>query len=220
MNPVRAAILTLSVLSSALLAPAAFAGGDNGAWYGRLNFGTGSLGDSDVTLSSGATSATEFGSGSLFGGAIGKRFGALRVEGEVAYRSNDIDSISLPGYRSGDDAGDFASLGLGLNLLYEVDLFGSKKAVSYFGGGLVYLQEIDIDLMTPAGDEVSFSNNDFGFQLIAGARYEVSPVWDLFAELRYFDAGEIELDPESSSGPSVTAGYENTSVVFGIGYRF
>jgi len=193
---------------------------NEGVWYGRVNAGFSSLGDSDISLADQSSASTEFDSGLLIGGAIGRQIGAFRVEGEIAFRSNDISTNDLAGYRGGDDSGDFASLGLGLNLLYEKNLFGSDRAVSYFGGGVVYIQEIDMDLVTLSGDEVSFSDSDFGIQLLAGARYEVTPDWDLFAELRYFDGGSVTLDSESDSDLSVKADYDSAALVFGAGYRF
>ena len=208
----------ISMLSAVFISTGASA--DDGSWYARLNTGFTSLSDSDLSLSGQAASGAEFDGGTLFGGAVGKQFGPIRVEGEIAYRSNDISSHSLAGYRQGDDAGDFASLGFGLNVLYETNLFGSKKAVTYFGGGLVYLEEIDVDLFSPTNDEVSFSDNDFGIQLIAGARYEVAKTWNLFAELRYFDAGTVTLSSETNSGLTIEADYASTAVVFGVGYRF
>ncbi len=196
------------------------ASADESAWYGRLNGGFTSLGDSDVAISGQAASTAEFDTGSLFGGAIGRQFGPFRVEGEVAYRSNDVSSAGLRGFRQESDAGDFASLGLGVNLLYERNLFGSEKATSYFGGGLVYIQEVDFDLMSDANEEVSFSDSGFGFQLILGARYQIAKDWDLFAEARYFDGGSLTLDSETDSGASLEADYSQTAVVFGVGYRF
>lgn len=193
---------------------------EENSWYGRLNGGFTSLADSDVSVSGQASSAAEFDSGSLFGGAIGKQFGPFRVEGEIAYRSNDVSAVGLSGYQQGEEAGDFASLGLGVNVLYERNLFGSEKAVSYIGGGLVYIQEIDFDLRSSTNEEVSFSDSGFGFQLIAGARYELSKNWDLFAEARYFDGGSLTLDSETNSGSSLEADYSSTAVVVGVGYRF
>lgn len=211
--------LFLTFAAALFNTPTAMAQDESTPWYVKALGGVTSLSDADTSVNGGPADSAEFSSGAAFGGAVGYDFGALRLEGELLYRTNDVDRVNLTRAPVGSSGGDFSSLGFGVNLLYEVDLFGSDKARSYFGGGLVYLEEIDLDIDTPGG-EVSYSDSDTGYQLIAGARYSVSEPWDIFAELRYFDAGSVTLDAEDGGNGQVKSDYENTSIMFGVGYRF
>jgi len=212
-----------SILKTLSVAVAAFGStsllAEENPWYARLNTGFSTLSDARLTLTDATVASAEFDSGLLWGGAVGRQSGAFRLEAEIAYRSNEISRQDLPGYRQDSEAGDFASLGLGLNLLYEFNLF--ENVVTYVGGGITYLEEIDIDLTDrQTNEEISFSDNDFALQLMAGARYEMSDNWDIFTELRYFDGGTITLESESDSSLSIETDYKTTAVVFGVGYRF
>jgi len=219
MHRFRSILKALSVVVAASGSTSLLA--EENPWYARLNIGLSSLSDADLTLPEESTASAEFDTGLLSGGAIGRQSGAFRLEAELAYRSNEISRQALPGYRQGSEAGDFASLGLGLNLLYEFNLFGNENVVSYVGAGVTYLEEIDIDLTDKqTNEEVSFSDNSFGLQLMAGARYELSDNWDIFTELRYFDSGTVTLESEADSRLSIETDYETTAFVLGVGYRF
>ena len=117
-------------------------------FYASASVGAGSLSSATLTFRDGANVSTASGSyeaSFVGGGALGYRFGnGWAVEGELMYRRNELEPLSLAGL--GDfNGGDFASLAIGGNALYRFDIGSSGKLQGYAGPGLVYLQEIDID---------------------------------------------------------------------------
>ena len=94
-------------------------------FYATASIGAGSLSsatlgfaDADNTSSASADFETSF----VGGGALGYRFdNGWTLEGELLYRRNELDPVSIPGL--GDfDEGDFASLAIGVNALYRFSL--------------------------------------------------------------------------------------------------
>jgi opacity protein-like surface antigen len=157
--------------------------------------------------------------GFLAGAATGYDFGRWRLEGELVYRTNGTDRLSGARLPPGADGGDLSSLGVGVNALLEFDLLGSPAITSHVGAGLVYLQEIDIDLDSPTG-ELSYSDADWAFQLLAGARYRISDAWSINAEVRYLTASDLTLKGEGAAAGSIDLDYDHTSVILGLEYRF
>lgn len=125
-------------------------------------------------------------------------------------------SVDLPGELSG---GDFSSVVISGNLIGEFNLFASDRAKSYAGVGLAWVQEVDIDVNTSAGER-SFSTDDIGVQLFAGVEYRIGARWSASLEARYLAVGKLDLDSEGQGADSLSADYDRTSVLIGIGYRF
>lgn len=159
------------------------------------------------------------GSGGLAGGALGWAFdNGWRVEGEFVYQSVDSE---LRGFVAPAPQGDgnYASTGFAVNAIYSVDLFGSPRARSYFGAGLVRLTEVDVDFETAAGER-SYSGSGNGVQLLAGARYDLDENWFLDAGLRWLRASSLDLDAEAAASGRIRADYSPWAITVGIGWRF
>lgn len=186
--------------------------------YVKALGGFGTLADADVSSRAIGDGEVEFSAGFNAGGAVGYDFGRWRLEGEILYRTNDVDDVSGTLF-DGTDDGDFSALTLGANALYQFNLLKNPKVVSYAGAGVVWFQEVDLDFET-AGVERSYSGDDFALQLIAGARYDLAERWALTAEVRHLFGGEVELDGEGAAVGSIDADYDQTSLVLGLSYRF
>jgi len=212
----RRAWLTIFLSLSLLTAvPTAHAEGT----YVNLIGGMGWLDDTDVKPDGGTPSKGEFDGGFAGGASIGYAWDNWRVEGELLYQTNDTDKLSGPGLPDGADAGDFSSLAVSANAIYEFDLLGSPNARTYVGAGLVWLQEVDLDFDSPDG-ELSYSGDDWGYQIFAGARYRFGEHWQATAEIRYLDSGSVTLDGEGAAPGRIKADYQRTSILVGLGYRF
>ena len=158
-------------------------------------------------------------SGLLAGAAVGRAFSRnFRVEAEFVYQSVDHDGVRLDGGGS-LPSGNFASTALALNGLYSFNLFGREEVRSYVGLGVAWLTEVDIDF-EQGGQEISYSGDGFGVQLLAGARYEIGERWFLDAGLRYLSAGEVTMDGEGAATGRVRADYEPWSATLRIGWKF
>ncbi len=213
-------IKTIAALSLCSLASASWAQD----WYATADLGLNLLGDQTLEYDdgTGATpSQTDAGLSPSFaaGGRIGRYFGdRWRLEGEVMYRRNQLDEVSVPGL--GDaTGGDFASLGFGLSGLYEFNLFGSERYRTYAGAGVVLLQEVDIDFAI-GDDEVSFQGDDVAAQFQAGIRYDAGKRWFLDVGLRYLIADDVEMEMPDDPQQRITAGYDPLTISAGFGIRF
>jgi opacity protein-like surface antigen len=157
--------------------------------------------------------------GGLAGAALGWHFGnGWRIEGEFAYQSVDSE---VPGFTAPapQGSGNYASTSLAINALYEIDLFGSPKARTYLGAGLVRLTEVDVDFES-GGSERSFSGSGNGVQFLLGARYDLGKRWYVDAGLRWLRASSMELKGEGNTSGRIEADYEPWAITVGLGWRF
>jgi len=190
-------------------------------WYAGAVFGA--TGQSAQTLrlegAAAESGRTGFSTDLLAGASVGYRFGnGWRLEGEFAYQSVARDDqpfvdAALQG------KGNYASTGVALNALYEFDLFGSPRARTYLGAGLVALTEVDIDFETAAGER-SFSGDATALQLLAGVRYDIGERWFLDLGLRRLAASSLKLEGEGDTLGVVRGDYEPWAATLGVGWRF
>jgi opacity protein-like surface antigen len=215
---IESALLVAVLAAGPAIASAAY----DAHWYAAANVGANFM--SDQTLSLSGDGPTQSGNASLSNGLLtGATFGrafsrGFRAEAEFVYQSVDHDGVRLAGGGS-LPSGNFASTALALNGLYSFNLFGREEVRSYVGLGVAWLTEVDIDF-EQGGQEISYSGDGFGVQLLAGARYEISERWFLDAGLRYLSAGEVTMDGEGAATGRVRADYEPWSATVGIGWKF
>lgn len=206
----------------ALSSASAYAETGSGQWYLRPYVGIsqmsdlsadfedidGRSGDADIDLDSG------FAGGLGIGYWLNER---VALEFGWEYRSND-SSVTLAGESEFDD-GNYASNLFYLNGAYHFDQQGQWRP--YVGGGLTWIEEIDIDL--EGGDEdLSYSGDgDTGYQVFAGVNYAIDANWTLQTELRYGSISGIDLDGESGAAGKLTdLDYETTTLQLGVLYQF
>jgi outer membrane protein W len=213
---VSSALILLTVLNSA-------SADESNKWYTAANFGLGSLSSQTLTYSNDAnptTSSAEFDSGFGAGATLGYRFdNGWTLEGELMYRSNDLEPIDVPGLGNFEQ-GDFASLAIGINALYRFQLGDGGKFEGYVGPGFVYLQEIDIDFENPDAAEVSFETDETAWQLKLGGRYDFSQRWFVDASATYLLASGIEMERFDDSIQTIESDYDHLMLSVGVGFRF
>jgi len=215
---IQAALLATCLAAGPALASAA----DDAHWYATANLGANFMSDQSIRFSGdGPTQSGDasLGSGLLAGAAVGRAFSrSFRAETEFVYQSVDHDGVRVTGGGS-LPSGNFASTALALNGLYSFNLFGREEVRTYVGLGVAWLTEVDIDF-EQGGQELSYSGDGFGVQLLAGARYDFGERWFLDAGLRYLSAGEVTMDGEGAATGRVRADYEPWSATIGVGWRF
>ncbi len=112
----------------------------------------------------------------------------LRLEGELAYRRNDLDQISLEGLGTAAVNGDVTALAVMGNLLYD---FATGVAVTpYLGLGLGFAR-IAVDSMDLGADD---SDTVFAYQLKAGLSVPVSPTLALVGGYTYFATSDPTIE--------------------------
>jgi outer membrane protein W len=192
-------------------------------FYASASIGAGSLSSATLTFSDGGNTSTAGGkyeASFMGGGALGYRFDSgWIVEGELMYRRNELDPVSLAGL--GDfSGGDFASLGFAVNALYRFDIGSSGKLSGYAGPGLVYLQEIDIDFDDGGQQEISFESDDTAWQFKVGGRYDFSERWFVDAAATYLSASSVRMELPADSSQTIESDYDHLALSLGVGWRF
>jgi len=91
----------------------------------------------------------------------------------------------------------------------------------WLGGGVTWTQEVDLDSEDANGERSFSDSGSVGFQLMAGADYDLSDRLYLTGELRYSSQTEIELSEQGGGGATVTGlDYQPLTLSVGVGVRF
>lgn len=167
------------------------------------------LSDADNTQA-GITLTSTFDTGLLISGAGGYGWSnGLRVEGEIGYRANDVDSLEVLSV-SVPAGGDVTALSVMVNVAY--DFKAAPQLKPYVLAGLGFAA-VSADVSLPGLDIVDDDDQVFAWQVGGGVAFEVAPKVDIFADYRYFatsdptfmDVTGSDFDSEYSSH-NVSAG--------------
>ncbi|HEX6102089.1 MAG TPA: porin family protein, partial [Alphaproteobacteria bacterium] len=151
------------------------------------------------------------------GAAVGYGFDfGLRAEGEIAYRSNELNRFNVVG-NGLNFSGDATALSAMGNVWYEFPLSDTLRPFLGGGAGMAQISLEDAELL--GVQVVDDSDWVFAYQLGAGLGYRLSPGLDLTAEYRYFGAEEANFELETAAG-GAEAEYTSHSVLFGVRYSF
>lgn len=167
---------------------------------------------------------TSWNNGFHIGGVAGYRFSDyLRLEAELTYRQNNLDTLeaSGPGFDSVAQDGDIKTVGFLGNLWVDIDL-GQFPVVPYVGGGAgiggAELQLAPVDL----GSSGTFLSNEsetafvFAYQLGAGIGYSFNEHITLSLDYRYFGT----TDPDFRLIRKASAAYKTHNVGVSLRYEF
>lgn len=206
-----AAALAFTALPALAQAPA------QGKVYLGAHLGLSIFHDSDVKTPVG-TSTAAFTSGLAFGVTAGYKLDQnLRLEGEIAYKKNDVDTIdgaSVSGY-------DLTVWSFMANGYY--DFTQAKLPVTPFVG--LGLGAVHGTMSTPSpaqGGYGDLSDTELGYQLTLGLSYAVNPNATLYAAYRYQSAFEFQYDVDAGGGTTVRikVPYGSSNVLVGLNYLF
>jgi outer membrane protein OmpA-like peptidoglycan-associated protein/opacity protein-like surface antigen len=190
-------------------------------WYMSVGAGGNWVRDADWTGNTGGgpvvTGSAEFDTGYVVAGAVGYDWGRWRAELEVAYRSNDVDCVtvggggpcfSIPGV-------ELWELSQMVNVLYDLDLNGRWGASLGVGAGG--------NLVTGKGPAFFGSNIDtyeFAAQAIAELNYRISDRWQLFGTYHLMWTDDPNLDNSTIFGPGGSVDIEKLDHSVVVGLRF
>lgn len=128
----------------------------------------------------------------------------LRLEGELAYRANDIDSVG--GAPFGGDLSTMAVMG---NVLYEINVQSSIKP--HIGGGLgMVFATVDFG-------GVEYDDTELGVQFVVGVDYKVAPDLALVVDYRHMITGDFGFGAGAGFG---AVEYSNSTVSAGLRKMF
>lgn len=213
--------LIAAIVVGGSLATPVHAAGDG--WSAVPYIGLSQLGNQSPTL----TNAADIADGSLditvdsgFTAGLGIRYdyedSRWTSEFGWEYRSNDSEIITADG--SALPAGNYASNTFYLNGRYA--LAEGNRWTPWIGGGLSWVQEIDLDSEDTNGERSFSDSGSIGFQLMAGMDYDLSERLYLTSEIRYSSQTGLDLSEENGSGTVTGIDYQPVTLGLGVGSRF
>lgn len=212
--------LVVTTVSTPWLAGNAMGAPDKQSWYVRPHVAYSQLSDiSGDSLVEGAAAGADIALSGGFAAGLGLGYfyrPNFAVELSWEYRSNDSEVALDDGRRFSD--GNYASNSFYLNAIHH---FARQDAWQpYVGGGLVWIQEVDIDL-EDSGQEISFeADGDMGWQAFAGMNYWLNERWAIHGEMRYGSVTGIDLGSESGNGRINDLEYQPLSLQTGVLFYF
>jgi len=169
--------------------------------YVSISIGMGTADDSDLTDSTlpGTAIDLAYETGYVFGSALGYQFGSFGFEGEIAYRKNDLDKISLMGETT-SITGDASALSLLANGYYRLDL-GKVPLTPYIGAGLGFAQVKINNFGVPGSGRLDWSDDDivFSYQISAGMEYDLSKRFAVGVTYRYCGSSDPQFNTTDAS---------------------
>jgi len=160
---------------------------------GNVGFAMASDSDYKDPVYSGLTTTGEYDTGPALGAAVGYGFGQIRVEGEIFYQKNDMDTVSISG-ASLDATGDVTALAFLINGYF--DFVNDSAFTPYISAGLGYAQ-IDLNDFNYTGSgDPDFSSDDsvFAYQVGVGVGYAVTDTLTIDLKYRYMGAEDPEFE--------------------------
>lgn len=197
--------MLLSVSSIAYSADGLYVGG---------NLGLAIANDSDVTDSTvpGITLEFEYDMGYALGGAIGYGFGNFRIEGEIAYQTNDLDQVKALGV-SVDATGDTSSLTGLLNGYYDFNNTSPFTPYISAGVGGAKVEINDVNIAESGFSNINYDHTVFAYQVGVGVAYAIKENLSFDVKYRYFATSDLEFETTDFE-------YSSNNVYVGLRYTF
>jgi len=167
-------LLMVLMIASVFMATSAQAA--NGKVYFSVNAGLTLTDDMDVPGLN-----LSFDPGYNVGGAVGYDFGKFRAEGEITYRSSDLDTANGAAVTVDSDV---SALSFMANGYYDHEM-GNSPLTPYVGFGMGV---VDSDLNV-TGTSVG-SETNFAYQFMLGLGYGITPNVVMTGGYRYFGVAD------------------------------
>jgi len=180
----------------------------------------GGINNMDDTESNGAEG--EMDSGYSISGIVGYDFGYVRVEGEVAYRENDIDKITILGNNT-VSSGDVTSTAFMLNAYLDIE--NRTPFTPYIGAGIGFnYVEDNGTAIYGSSTTVRYDDSDtvLAYQLAAGVAWDVTKSIVLDLSYKYLNAEDVKVAGTSNWGVTLDGeiDYESQSLMIGLKWYF
>ena len=156
----------------------------------------------------------EFGAGYNIGVRGGYQLGLWRFEEEYSYRHNDVVEYDES---TNGVSGNRHSHSIMTNVLY--DLTTGWPITPHIGVGIGAIHVFDGLRIPGTGQVFNDSNWQFGYQAIAGLRYEINPLFALDLDYRYLATTESTFRIPNTSLRYRT-GANTNNFVASVTYRF
>jgi outer membrane protein OmpA-like peptidoglycan-associated protein len=159
------------------------------------------------------------------GARAGYEWGPWRLEEEFRFQQNGINSLSVGGVTlrrgtpPGDVRGDRNAYAFMTNLIYDFSWFTLPWAITpHLGAGIGAVELRDGMRNSVVGNISHDTQWEFGYQAIAGIRYNINPA--LAFDLDYRFLGTTDPTFRSNSGVRYTSEYHTHNLVASLSMRF
>ena len=164
-------------------------------------------------------------SGFAAGARVGYEWGPWRFEEEYAYRSNDLNRFTVGSFNVPGASGGREAHAIMTNVLYDIDLAGfgwnlGVPVTPHVGAGIGAVDVIDHVKVPGIGRLLNDDNWQFGYQAIAGLRYNVTPAVAVDLDYRYLATTDATFRVPAAPAIKYTSGYENHTLMASLVYRF
>jgi outer membrane protein OmpA-like peptidoglycan-associated protein len=210
-------ILGMGVAAMALLVPFAAQAADapSQGWYAGLDNIVGLERNAD-TKADGDKDIIKYNAGWGVSGSGGYAFGnGLRTEGELAYRRNQVNSITGAGAGTTND-GHLRNLNAMANVLY--DFTTGTRLTPYIGAGAGGALVDAENIRTVDGVSVNKQQAEFAYQGIVGVAVALDKNWSFTTDYRY--VGTTDPSLKSDTGEKVKTQDASHNILIGIRYQF
>jgi opacity protein-like surface antigen len=207
-------LLVTAVFALVFITTSAQAADKGKGMYFSGNLGVSILSDAD-NEALGIVIETSYDPGFNIGGAFGYNYGSVRAEGEITYRSNDADTLSVLGVPFPAD-GEESAISFMVNGYYDFHSANSSM-VPYLGGG-IGVASVDANISAIGIPLVDDSATIFAYQFMAGLGFNINPTTTLTVGYRYFATSGLEFtDP---TGLTFDSEYQSHDFTFGARFMF
>jgi OmpA-OmpF porin, OOP family len=168
---------------------------------------------------SGLGSAREkYDDGFNVGARAGLEWGPWRLEEEYNYRNSGLHSLDIGGVDVPGASGQREAHAIMTNVIYDFNL--GWPVTPHIGAGVGAVDIID-GVKAPGVGQV-FNDNSwvFGYQGIAGIRYNLSPQLALDVDYRYLATTDGSFNVPGDPGLKYHSGYSSHNILASITYRF
>jgi outer membrane protein OmpA-like peptidoglycan-associated protein len=163
-----------------------------------------------------------FNDGYNVGARAGYEWGPFRFEEEFRYQHNSLNSLSVGGLTAtrgdslGSVRGDRRAYAFMTNLIYDFAL--GWPVTPHIGAGIGAVELRDGVSIRGIGDVSHDTQWEFGYQAIAGIRYNINPALAFDLDYRYL--GTTDPTFRSASGVKYTSEYHTHNLVASLTMRF
>jgi OOP family OmpA-OmpF porin len=159
-----------------------------------------------------------FDDGYNVGARAGYEWGPWRLEEEFRFQQNGINRLTI-GPFSTASKGDRDAYAFMTNLIYDFTNLNLPWAITpHIGAGIGAVELRDGVSIPAIGSIVHDTQWEFGYQAIAGVRYNINPALAFDLDYRYL----ATTDPtfRSAVGTKITSGFDTHSLVASLSMRF
>ncbi len=204
------ACLALATMIFVRDARAQFYIGAEGGWT--------SLPDQPITVPGLFSTNLRFNSGFNAGVRLGYEWGPWRLEEEYSYRQNNVPgNFSLFGFPISGISGNRHTNSIMTNVLYDFTV--GWPITPHIGFGIGAVQISDGVKLPGIGQFINDSTWEFGYQGIAGIRYNLSPAFTLDLDYRYLATTQPTFRLLNTN-IRYRSGYNTNNFVASLIYRF